>query len=60
MAAKLDAARRALDGGVGRVRIGDLAALRDPALGTSIVATSRAGTERPGLTTEAQRTQRTA
>ena len=37
MAAKLDAARRALDGGVRRVRIGDLAALGDPSLGTSIV-----------------------
>jgi len=37
MAAKLDAARRALDGGVRRVRIGDLAALGDPALGTSVV-----------------------
>jgi acetylglutamate kinase len=43
MAAKLEAARRALAGGVGRVRIGDLAALGDPALGTSVVAASAAG-----------------
>jgi len=40
MAAKLEAARAALDGGVGRVRIGDLAALAEPALGTSIVSGS--------------------
>lgn len=38
MAAKLDAARTALARGVGRVRIGDLAALADPARGTAIVA----------------------
>jgi acetylglutamate kinase len=36
MAAKLEAARRALAGGVPRVRIGDLAALGDPSLGTAI------------------------
>lgn len=41
MAAKLDAARRALDGGVARVRIGDLAALGDASLGTAIVADAR-------------------
>ncbi len=33
-----EAARAALDAGVGRVRIGDLAALLDPTLGTSVVA----------------------
>ncbi|MGZ8456070.1 MAG: acetylglutamate kinase, partial [Gemmatirosa sp.] len=38
MAAKLDAAQTALARGVGRVRIGDLAALADPARGTAIVA----------------------
>jgi hypothetical protein len=38
MAAKLEAARSALGAGVGRVRIGDLAALLDPTLGTSVVA----------------------
>ena len=38
MAAKLDAARTALARGVGRVRIGDLAALADPARGTATVA----------------------
>ncbi|GLC24497.1 acetylglutamate kinase [Roseisolibacter agri] len=37
MAAKLDAAQAALARGVGRVRIGDLAALADPARGTAIV-----------------------
>ncbi len=37
MAAKLDACAQALAGGVGRVRIGDLAALRDGELGTRIV-----------------------
>jgi acetylglutamate kinase len=44
MAAKLEAARAALDGGVGRVRIGDLAALGDATLGTSIVAGSTLST----------------
>ncbi len=43
MAAKLDAARHALAGGVRRVRIGDLAALGDPTLGTSIVAAGAPG-----------------
>lgn len=38
MAAKLDAARAALARGVARVRIGDLAALGEPARGTAIVA----------------------
>ncbi len=37
MAAKLDACAQALAGGVGRVRIGDLAALTVPDAGTSIV-----------------------
>ena len=37
MAAKLDAALAALAGGVARVRVGDLAALGDPARGTAIV-----------------------
>jgi acetylglutamate kinase len=37
MAAKLEAARHALAAGVSRVRVGDLAALGDPAAGTSIV-----------------------
>jgi acetylglutamate kinase len=37
MAAKLEAARDALLAGVARVRVGDLAALGDKALGTSIV-----------------------
>lgn len=36
MSAKLDAARRALAGGVARVRIGSLDAVRDPARGTLI------------------------
>lgn len=36
MAAKLDAARRALAGGVARVRIGSLDAVRDPQRGTAI------------------------
>jgi acetylglutamate kinase len=36
MAAKLDAARRALLGGVRSVRIGDLSALTDPSLGTVV------------------------
>jgi acetylglutamate kinase len=36
MAAKLEAARRAVAGGVRRVRIGDVAALRDPSLGTAV------------------------
>lgn len=36
MSAKLDAARRALAGGVARVRIGSLEAVRDPARGTAI------------------------
>jgi len=40
MAAKLEAARAALLAGVGRVRIGDLAALGSPSLGTSIVRTA--------------------
>ena len=39
MAAKLDACAQALAGGVGRVRIGDLAALRHAELGTRIVVT---------------------
>lgn len=39
MAAKLDAAHAALGAGVRRVRIGDLAALADPARGTMIVDT---------------------
>lgn len=38
MAAKLDAAQSALARGVARVRIGDLAALADPARGTALVA----------------------
>ena len=38
MAAKLDACAAALAGGVGRVRIGDLAALTVPDAGTAIVA----------------------
>ena len=38
MAAKLEAALAALAGGVARVRVGDLAALADPARGTTIVA----------------------
>ncbi len=38
MAAKLDACAMALAGGVRRVRIGDLAALAEPARGTEIVA----------------------
>jgi len=37
MAAKLEAARHALLAGVGRVRVGDLAALGDPEAGTAIV-----------------------
>ncbi len=37
MAAKLDAATRALAGGVARVRIGDLAMIDDPGAGTAIV-----------------------
>jgi len=37
MSAKLDASARALAGGVRRVRIGDLAALADPAAGTTVV-----------------------
>jgi acetylglutamate kinase len=37
MAAKLDAAQTALARGVARVRIGDLAALADPARGTAVV-----------------------
>lgn len=49
MAAKLEAARRALAGGVARVRIGDLAALGDPALGTSIVAAAGERREREAL-----------
>lgn len=36
MSAKLEAARRALDGGVRRVRIGDASALKDAAAGTRI------------------------
>lgn len=42
MAAKLDAALVALGAGVGRVRIGDVAALADPARGTAIVGTADA------------------
>ncbi len=38
MIAKLESARRALAGGVARVRIGNLAAIGDPAAGTSLVA----------------------
>ena len=37
MRAKLEAALSALDGGVDRVRIGDIAAIDDPALGTLLV-----------------------
>jgi acetylglutamate kinase len=37
MAAKLEAARHALVAGTDRVRIGDLAALGDPSLGTTVV-----------------------
>jgi acetylglutamate kinase len=48
MAAKLEAARHALLAGVGRVRIGDLAALGEPSSGTTIV---RAGTRTPTSTT---------
>ncbi len=44
MAAKLDACERALAGGVGRVRIGDLAALARGELGTRIVITDHART----------------
>ena len=36
MLAKLDAARRALDAGVGRVRIGDLRAIADASAGTTV------------------------
>jgi acetylglutamate kinase len=36
MAAKLEAAKSALAGGVARVRIGDLTAVRDPAAGTTL------------------------
>jgi acetylglutamate kinase len=45
MIAKLDAARRALRAGVGRVRIGDLSAIADESAGTSIIA-ARAATSR--------------
>ncbi len=38
MAAKLEAGLRALNAGVARVRIGDLAALTDPNAGTSLIA----------------------
>lgn len=37
MCAKLEAARRALDGGVGRVRISDIAAIEDPTRGTVVM-----------------------
>ncbi len=37
MAAKLEAARAALHAGVGRVRVGDLAALTEPTAGTTVV-----------------------
>src|SRR5690606_31994256 len=37
MAAKLEAGHAALAGGVGRVRIGDRAALTDPARGTTLL-----------------------
>ncbi len=37
MIAKLESARRALDGGVARVRIGDLQAIGNPARGTTLV-----------------------
>lgn len=37
MIAKLESARRALDGGVARVRIGDLHAIGNPASGTTLV-----------------------
>lgn len=40
MAAKLESCAQALAGGVVRVRIGDLAAMRVPSAGTAIVATS--------------------
>jgi acetylglutamate kinase len=39
MRTKLEAALAALDGGVGRVRIGGLECIPDPTLGTSVVAT---------------------
>ncbi len=42
MAAKLDAALGALAAGVGRVRIGDVAALADPSRGTAVVGTADA------------------
>jgi acetylglutamate kinase len=42
MIAKLDAARRALDHGVPRVRIADLAAIADPARGTLLMLSSPA------------------
>ena len=41
MAAKLEAALAALERGVARVRIGDVAAIGDPGRGTSVVAASR-------------------
>jgi acetylglutamate kinase len=44
MAAKLEAARHALLAGVGRVRIGDLAALAEPSSGTTIVRASTRAT----------------
>jgi acetylglutamate kinase len=47
MAAKLEAARTALVGGVARVRIGDLAALADPARGTHVTAAPAAGRPAP-------------
>jgi acetylglutamate kinase len=53
MAAKLDAASRALAGGVGKVRIGDLAAVRDPSAGTSIVRASHHASTEPAGTAAA-------
>ncbi|GMV08482.1 MAG: acetylglutamate kinase [Gemmatimonadota bacterium] len=38
MIAKLESARRALNGGVGRVRVGNLAAIPDASAGTTLVA----------------------
>jgi acetylglutamate kinase len=47
MAAKLEAAAGALARGVGRVRIGDLAALADPARGTQLTARPTAAARTP-------------
>lgn len=43
MAAKIEAARNALAHGVGRVRIGDLSTLTDPASGTTLLPRTSAG-----------------